>query len=336
MASRYPDSYYDRGNRRRGREPRRDRHRDRDDRPQRKGSFAAMFFSTLLLVLAIGVFCFAAYKLVGFYRNYKAASDEYDKLNDQFVNEPADKEDTPAVDVQSADQEEAKPVLTDVRELEDPQTVADMVAGAATRETVENKVTRTLPLLKNPINFQELHQINTDVIAWIRIGALDISYPVAQAGDNDYYLHRTFERQDNFVGCIFLNCDNSRFFTDQNSIIYGHNMKNGSMFGSLKKFRDQALYDSNPYFWIFTEDLIYQYRIFTATEVPTTGDPYRIRFTAGDFAAFLQNMQASSFIDTHEVQVTSDDRIVTLSTCTGNETVRFILEGKLEQIYISD
>ncbi len=323
MAGRYPNSYYDSG----GRRPK-----------KKKGSTVAVFFSTLLLVIAVGVFCFAAYKLVGFYLSYKSASDEYADLNDQYVNDPADTGE-PAIDIQdgdSQDTQESKQVLTDVRELEDPDTVADIIANAATAETVENTVTKTLPLLKNPINFKELHEINTDVIAWLRVGALDISYPVAQAADNDYYLHRTFERQDNFAGCIFLNCDNSRYFTDQNSIVYGHNMKNGSMFGNLKRFKEQEVYNSNPYFWIFTEDLIYQYRIFSATEVPTSGDPYKVRFSSTEFGTFLQKMQASSMVDTHEVQVSADDRIVTLSTCTGNETVRFIVEGKLEQIYISD
>ena len=323
MAARYPNSYYDPG----------------PQRPKKKGSRIALFFSTLLLVVAIGVFAFAAYKLVGFYLNYKAASDEYDELKDQYVNDPADTASDPAIQIEQGDGasqvQDQKPVLTDVRELEDPQTLPQVVAGAATGETVENRVTKTLPLLKNPINFKELHQINTDVIAWIRIGALDLSYPVAQAADNDYYLHRTFERQDNFAGCIFLNCDNSKFFTDQNSIVYGHNMKNGSMFGNLKRFKEQDLYNTNPYFWIFTENLIYQYHIFSATEVPTSGDPYKTRFSTEDFANFLRTIQAASFINTSDVQVSSDDRIVTLSTCTGNESVRFILEGKLEQIYIS-
>ena len=328
MARKYPNDFYDYGN-----------------QPKKKkggGSAVAIFVSTLLLVIAIGIFCFAAIKLAGFYLEYKKADDEYKNLEEQYVNDPADQAQEPDISIQNDDSgndappEQQKPVLNNVRDLENPDTVADVIAGAATGETVENTVTKTLPLLRNPINFTDLHQINPDVIAWIRVGALEISYPVAQGQDNDYYLHRTFERLDNFAGCIFLNCDNSRFFTDQNSIVYGHNMKNGSMFGKLKDFKDQSVYNSNPYFWIFTEDLIYQYRIFSAAEVPVSGDPYKTRFSKDDFANFLRNIQAASFVDTHDVQVTSDDRIVTLSTCTGNDSVRFILEGKLEQIYISN
>ncbi|MFR3321064.1 MAG: sortase domain-bontaining protein [Lachnospiraceae bacterium] len=77
--------------------------------------------------------------------------------------------------------------------------------------------------------------MNSDIVGWLRIRALDISYPVVQGKDNDYYLHRTFEKTDNFAGCLFVNSYNMGDFTDQNTIIYGHNMKNGSMFGKLSR-----------------------------------------------------------------------------------------------------
>ena len=120
---------------------------------------------------------------------------------------------------------------------------------------------------------------------------------MAQGKDNDYYLHRTFEGVDNFAGCIFLNCDNTRYLTDQNSIIYGHNMKNGSMFGTLREFQNQETYDKNPYFWIFTPDFIYQYRIFSSSEVYKIGDPYRTRFTTEDFQNYIDQSLANSNIN---------------------------------------
>ena len=91
-----------------------------------------------------------------------------------------------------------------------------------------NQYVRKLPTMKNPIDFESLDAVNSDIIGWIRIGALDISYPVAQSEDNDYYLHRTFEKKDNFAGCIFVDFHNSSQFTDPNTIVYGHNMKDGS------------------------------------------------------------------------------------------------------------
>ena len=280
----------------------------------------------ILLVIAIIGFSFAAFKLYGWYREYKAADDEYDGL--QQYSEQTTSETEPAI------QPGGGAILNDVTQLEDPATVEQKKEQAATEETVENNEKKQLPLLKNPINFDELNAINEEIVGWIRIGALDVSYPVAQARDNDYYLHRTFERKDNFAGCIFLNCENSKFFTDQNSIVYGHNMKNGSMFGTLKDYREQKTYDANPYFWIFTPTLIYQYRIFSTAEVSAEGDVYRIRFTSADYDAFLKNRAASSLVTTG-VTPGVDDRIVTLSTCTGNDATRFVVQGVLEQIYIS-
>ena len=315
--------------------------------PKKKGSPVVTFFGTLVLVIALGVFCFAGYKLIGYYLEYKAGSDEYNDLRDDFVSDPDDgkednekkddeeKEGAGTTDEQTAPAEDIEEgeILTNYKELEDPEVVEEKKETAAKKTTTENGQKKKLPLLKNPINFEELNAINDEIIGWIRIGAIDREYPVAQAKDNNYYLHRTFRKQDNFAGCIFLNCENSRFFTDQNSIVYGHNMNDGSMFGTLKRFQEQKVYDSNPYFWIFAPDFIYQYRIFSSSTVSAVGDPYRVRFTTGDFEEFINTCQASSYINNHGLKVKTDDRIVTLSTCTGDSSTRFIVQGKLEQIY---
>lgn len=321
----------------RGREYQSKEYRDGGARKRKKkGSVIGSFFSTLLLVIAVGVFCYAAFTLYGYYKDYKAGTDEYGSLNDKYVSI------APSVDGEAQGETSGQPgeaaqpaVLKSVDELENPDTVTAKVEAAAKTDTMENGQAKTLPLLRNPINFQELNAINEEIIGWIRIGALDLSYPVAQAADNDYYLHRTFERVDNFAGCIFLNCDNTRYFTDQNTIIYGHNMKNGSMFGTLKKFEESEVYSKNPYFWIFTPEFIYQYRIFSCSVVNKIGDPYRIRFTTDDFQNFINQSMANSMVDNSGIQVTTDDRIVTLSTCTGDESTRLIVQGKLEQIYAS-
>lgn len=320
------------GGSRYGDKRRRDRERDGGSR-KKKGSRVGTFFSTLLLVVALGVFGYSAFTLYGYYKEYKAGTDEYGNLNDKYVSivpsgSGQDETTEPAEDG-------AASVLTNVEELEDPDTLETKVEAAAKEEAVENGETKTLPALINPINFTELKAINEEIIGWIRIGALDLSYPVAQGTDNAYYLHRTFERVDNFAGCIFLNCDNTRYFTDQNTIVYGHNMKNGSMFGKLKEFQKQEVYDSNPYFWIFTPEFIYQYRIFSCSVVNKIGDPYRTRFVTEDFQSFIEACQSGSMIDNGGVQVTTEDRIVTLSTCTGNDSTRLIVQGKLAHVYVS-
>ena len=101
------------------------------------------------------------------------------------------------------------------------------------------------------IDFAGLKAVNPDVIAWIQILALDISYPVVQGKDNAYYLHHLFSGESNINGSIFVDCHNQPDFTDQNTIVYGHNMKNGSMFGTLDKYQDQTLFEQHPEFYIY-------------------------------------------------------------------------------------
>ena len=301
--------------------------RDRRTGAPKKKSAAGTFLLTLLLVIAVGVFAFSGYKLFGFYMAYKAGSDEYSELNKDFASEEKTSEKTPQTDGPSA--------LTDVTQLENPDTLPKLIENAVHETATENQETKSLPTLVNPVDFTQLQAINPDVIGWIRVGAVNVSYPVARAEDNDYYLHRTFRKVDNFAGCIFENCDNSPYFTDQNTIIYGHNMKNGTMFGQLRKFAEQETLDKNPYFWIFTPNFIYQYRIFSSSIVGTTGDPYSIRFTVEDYQKFINDAFARSEINCGNVSVTPSDRVVTLSTCTGDSSTRRIVQGVLEQIYIA-
>ena len=101
------------------------------------------------------------------------------------------------------------------------------------------------------IDFAGLQAVNPDVIAWIDIPGLSVSYPVVQGEDNSYYLHHLFTGEYNSSGSIFADCHNQPDFTDQNTIIYGHNMKNGSMFGTLSHYQDQVLWEENPYFYLY-------------------------------------------------------------------------------------
>ena len=299
------------------------------------GGAAGTFLITLLLVIAVGVFAYSGWRLYNYYRAYKQGTDEYSELNEEYVKpaEPAAADTQKETEASSASS--GAEVLTDLTSLENPTARSEILEGANRESTVENGQTKELPKLKNPVDFAQLQNINPEVIGWIRVGSVIISYPVAQAKDNDYYLHRTFKKVDNFAGCIFENCNNSPFFTDQNTIIYGHNMKNGSMFGQLKKFKEQETFDKNPYFWMFTKDFIYQYRIFSSSIVSKIGDPYITRFSDEDFQKFIEKSISSSEIKCGDVSVTTDDRIMTLSTCTGDDATRRILQGVLVQVYIS-
>lgn len=293
------------------------------DRKGRKKTTFGDIMSMLLMLVALCVFLFSAYTLYGFYKEYKAGSDEYDNLESNYASTSAEDDGTP---------------LANLDGLEDDIMVQKIGGNGldVEMETVmENGRRVTLPTMKNPIDFAQLQEVNEDIVGWLRVRALDISYPVVQGEDNDYYLHRTFEKTDNFAGCLFMNCDNAPDYTDQNTIIYGHNMKNGSMFGKLKQFRDEETFNKSKYFWIFTKDLIYQYRIFSAYVVNKTGMNYQTFFSEDEFEELLKTAYESSEVDNSNVIVDKDDRIVTLSTCTGDDATRFVVLGKLAQVYVA-
>ena len=209
-------------------------------------------------------------------------------------------------------------------------------ATEAAEETQPVETEPPLPTVEIPINFDYLKGENEDIIGWIRVSALGISYPIAQSTDNDYYLHRTFERVDNFAGCIFMEYQNHSDFSDKNTIIYGHNMKNGSMFGTLRKFYEDEVYEKAPYFWIYTPDKIYRYDIFSCAEVAVDSLAYQITFSEeGSFDQFIRDAYSRSVVKGNDIKVTAEDKIVTLSTCTGNEATRFIVQGKLARTYIA-
>ncbi len=113
------------------------------------------------------------------------------------------------------------------------------------------------------IQYDELKKINEDFAGWLYYEPLDISYPIVRGNDNDYYTHYTFEGEKNSSGAIFMDFLNKTDCSDYNTIVYGHNMRNGTMFGSLKKMlNDSSIQEENPNFYVFTEDKAYMYEIF--------------------------------------------------------------------------
>ena len=117
-------------------------------------------------------------------------------------------------------------------------------------------------------------------------------------------------------------------FSDPNTIIYGHNMKNGSMFGKLKRLVNDGAYQKNPYFWILTPQGSLCYRIFSLKKVSVDSDVYSLFSGADDsFVRFAEKMKQESDVATGEMTFTDQSKIVTLSTCTGDSARRFVVQG---------
>ncbi len=289
----------------------------RDQRGKKKRGRFGDVVSIVVMVVAFCVLVVAGYTLYGYYRDYKKVDDTYDNLAD-LAEDETETEDLDAL------------------EAAYDRDGAQSVSGREVKDVFWNGEMLTLPVMVNPIDFDELEKINSDLVGWLKIRAIDISYPVVQGEDNDYYLHNSFEKEYLFAGCLFENYENKSDFSDKNTIIYGHNMRNGSMFGKLKQFREEEVYNKSKYFWIYTKDIIFQYRIISARVVGNTGQAYTTKFkTKKEFQEFLDAAIDDSEVDNSTVSVSTDDRIVTLSTCTGDSSTRFVVQGKLVQMYAS-
>lgn len=186
-----------------------------------------------------------------------------------------------------------------------------------------------------PIDFNMLWEQNQEIYAWISIPSLEIEYPLLQsATDDEYYLSRGLDGQELKAGCLFTQSMNSKDFTDFNTIIYGHNMKNGTMFGKLKKYRDEQFMKDNATVYIYTPDTIYTYEIFAAV---THSDEHILK--SYDFEEetqrekFLESITSTKDLNSpvrSDVEVTADSRILTLSTCIGGQpNNRLLVEAVL-------
>lgn len=177
------------------------------------------------------------------------------------------------------------------------------------------------------VNISGLQNINEDVIGWIYFENLDINYPILYSGDNNTYLRRSYKGEDIQAGSIFMDGRNAKDFSDVHTIIYGHNMKDLSMFGKLKYYASDKDYVlDHEYFQVITAEKKYRYKIISCKTVADDSAVFTI-YKNGDqnFLSFVDNvLQRGSYIEGN-YDVKSDDHLITLSTCSGND--RFIVNA---------
>jgi sortase B len=183
------------------------------------------------------------------------------------------------------------------------------------------------------MDFTALRKVNPDVLGWIYVPGTVISYPVVYSNQKDstYYLKHTWSGDYGIVGAIFVEPANSSSLSNFNTVIYGHNMNNGSMFGSLKSFRSQSYWSSHRNIYITSDGGARCYQIFAAYEVSTSGDAYQIGFSSDNAKqAFIDSCLKHSAISTG-VTPTVNDTILTLSTCTGHgHATRWVVQAVLK------
>ena len=177
------------------------------------------------------------------------------------------------------------------------------------------------------IDYDELKAINGDFVAWIKINDTAINYPVVHTDNNNYYLHHTFYGKDNFSGAIFMNAENTDIDLDQNVILYGHNMKNGSMFAGIRKYVEKDFWESHKYIQLYTRTGLHIYKIYSGYTTGATSDSYKYSFASDEsFQEFLNQTKELSDYDT-ETELNLESKILTLSTCTGDTSKRYVVHA---------
>lgn len=193
-----------------------------------------------------------------------------------------------------------------------------------------------------PVDFEKLKEQNSDIYAWIRIKDSTIDYPVlrTEGSDYNYYLNHTVTKKSGLPGAIYTQSKyNSRDFNDRVTVIYGHNMKNGTFFGNLHKYEKQDYLDAHKEIEIYLEDRVLKYEIsFVATY---SSDHLLYHFDTTDISGTVDLIEAlkanslnKNFYFDESLEVFDNDRIIILSTCNGNKTQRYLVGAVLKEEYI--
>ena len=181
---------------------------------------------------------------------------------------------------------------------------------------------------KYKINFEELKQKNSDTVAWLKVENTNIEFPIVQANNNSYYLIHNFDKKYNVAGWIFADYKNKLDGTDRNIVVYGHNMRNNSMFGSLKDVITEEWYNNeeNKYITFVTENDYQTYQVFSVYQIKTEDYYIQTEFKSNEFTEFIDTITKRSKKD-FGINVSKEDTILTLSTCANNNKYRVVLHS---------
>lgn len=180
------------------------------------------------------------------------------------------------------------------------------------------------------ISWENLRKINPEVAAWITISGADISYPVVQGTDDEYYLKHNFQGKEDLFGCVFLGHDNKKNLTDSHSFLYGHNMEGNMMFANLNRYERPEFLQSCPTFEITTSERKYFYRIFSVEQAApqSAAFEYGYQLKSRAYKLQLSILKENSMYDTG-VMPQETQRMVTLITCNSrlDKEIRMAVHG---------
>ncbi len=273
----------------------------------------------ILIVLCTLIFLGCAIWLILYLKGSSATTKQTQSMMDSYVKVeqlPVDPEDT----VEGQQGAEVKPI-----------PVEKVTIDGREYDTFED-----LSVTRRSIDFEAIQtNENMDIYAWIYVPGTEVDYPVLQHPTNDaYYLDHDMQGKKASCGSIYTEKANSRDFNDNHTVLYGHNMKNGTMFKTLRYYDDKEFFENNKYIYVYTAKDTRVYEIFGAYEYD---DRHLLKNfateNAGEYQKYLESVKKLSDACGHfdrEMSLNSSDKIITLSTCIANKPEsRYLVQGKL-------
>lgn len=181
---------------------------------------------------------------------------------------------------------------------------------------------------KFTVDFEKLKKINPDVVGWIVVEDTNISFPVVKGKDNEYYLHKNFEKQDNYAGAIFMDYEADNTFNRpfENVFIYGHNVQYGGMFSELEKYCDkgsgESFYKKHPYVYYYSPEGCYKLQVFSAYVANGNLKGQKRFANAQEYQEYIDKVKSKSRYDTG-TNMSSKDKMITLYTCSYENNTPF-------------
>ena len=288
----------------------------------------------IILILLSIIFLF----LVGFYVKESIRNRQInDKLKTIASSEVKSEPQTEQEIEQETIQNEVKASQSEIPETEpqtEPQT--ELETNLETKENLENKVVHknvehvNVPTTFNKeVSFQNLHNENNDYLFWLYIPNTKIDYPVMMSRDNKDYLHSSFYKEKLYAGTLFIDALSSKRENQDNLIIYGHNMKDGSMFGTLKKWRSEKYFNEHKFIEIYTEKEKRVYLIFAVREVSSNMDLLHYKLDGFTNEEYIQDARNNHIHFREFEDQYKNNQIMTLSTCMSNDAKRLIINAVL-------
>ena len=223
--------------------------------------------------------------------------------------------------------EKVNKIVEPIKIIEEKEEVKEEEKVQEIQEEKEEK--KEIKEITYTKDFKNLKKINSEFVAWLTVPNTSISYPIVKHKDNDYYLNHSFDKSYNIGGWIFMDYRNSTDFTDQNTIIYGHDSYSTTMFGTLKNILNKNWYTKNKNITLETDSKKITAEIISIYTVDNTNDYIQVVFSSKEFEQFLDKIVSRSIYN-FQNKPTSNDKIITLSTCYKDSNKRLVLHAKIK------